>query len=174
MKTQRSVELSPDFDPTDWSTWLVSPSNDWLASRFTYCCHTKYLRLDRILHNKQVKHFNSWIASPPSQSLLGVVHFMLNVQRVIDLFCSETASLELTVPEFVADVTSVFCPSSSRLQLEIWATVGVISSSCWQWFGGSAPSCLLTVERCSAKTKHTQLAVVLVHTEPSGKRKAQQ
>lgn len=48
-----------------------------------------------------------------------VVHLMLNTFRMTDLFPREKGSLELTVPEFVADVSSVFCPSSSRLQLEI-------------------------------------------------------
>lgn len=95
----------------------------------------------------------------------GVVLFTLTNKGIADFFGSEKSGYEES--EFVADVSCVFSPS--RLRIEIWATVGVISSSCWLQFGGNAPSCLLTVGVCSANRKHIELAAALVHVEPVGK-----
>lgn len=60
------------------------------------------------------------------------------------MVCSLAGQLRAPVSEFVADVSGVFCAASCRLRLEIRATVSVITLRCWQRFGGSAPSCLLT------------------------------
>lgn len=97
----------------------------------------------------------------------GLWSFTLNKREIADFIASERGSYD--EPEFVADVSCVFSPS--RRQIEIWATVGVISILCWQPFGGSTPSCLLAVGLCGTNRKHIELSAAPVQTEPVGKKK---
>lgn len=104
----------------------------------------------------RTKHSDSTVLLYLSIASPGFVRFALSNEGIADLFCSEKRGPLWDASICCRCELCFLVLPPPKLQLEIWATVWVISSSRWQRFGGSAPSCLLTVGLCSANRKHTE------------------